>query len=933
VEGGHLVVSEGATLQIVDGDSTDLRLTDGGTLEVWGTVIGEDAIALEGMTAANTTFHEGSVYEHRARSEGSIPVASWHPQSRFEITGISGNVSMSSEAWRQSWGSIVYSGSMQGQFVEFKGLLETIQGDFIITSTNNSILRLAQGQTLNLSVGGDLIISGPSEIWFSQSGTCTVNVEGDFAFASTSGASSYFTTTGVATVTVGGNLVVDAEHRLRMASGSGTGRTQLTLKGDVSMLRGRIDAAGTGSGTVTFGGSAVQHVNIVADDDTGFEGHIQFRVAEGAEVDLGTSHLANSTGGDLVVDGTLRLGSLNTAGAIQAGPEGNVQVAGSIMFGPQSRLIYNGSGTQYLSYDRLDTQVDILSPEVVLLNGIQFGGLNIGSAEFIAGVNTVSVRRDLEGDRSLTCAMLIMNGSGEQRIDVSGLRVHDLVVNQSPSGSVVLQRPLHLTGLLSIVSPGSQLFSNGNLTLMSSAESPDGTASIGKLKEGSAVVGDVVVQRFIAGAPGDRYRYISSPVENAAVADLMDDVPVTGFFEDADEGDDLPEDAPSLFYYSEEESEWIPFPVSGASYDNHFESGRGYSFFNWNEDVDFTWDVAGPVHQGPLSFNVTHTASADDNMRGWNLVGNPYPSTIRWGQEGWDSNNVSTSIAVRDNLAGEFRYWDGEVGSLSDGLLALGQSFWVRTTGEDPHLTITEDAKANVGAEYYRRHSPDYVELSVTAGTLTDRAYLRVRKGASPDLDEFDAPKMPNDSLSLAFQTRDSVPVAINAVPELHCSARIPLDIRGAVRNTLTFQVRASGALQSAAFAVLDDGRGRRYDFNVQGEVTLEGTSSQLHFIVNCLSEQVVVGSDEPEQSHREKQIVAFPIPSKETVFLRGLHIGEVEAIQVHSPDGRLVQNARAVYGQGDCLEVDVSGLSQGVYYLTIVCNNLPMSVRILKVD
>src|SRR5690606_39210642 len=188
VEGGHLVVSEGATLQIVDGDSTDLRLTDGGTLEVWGTVIGEDAIALEGMTAANTTFHEGSVYEHRARSEGSIPVASWHPQSRFEITGISGNVSMSSEAWRQSWGSIVYSGSMQGQFVEFKGLLETIQGDFIITSTNNSILRLAQGQTLNLSVGGDLIISGPSEIWFSQSGTCTVNVEGDFAFASTSGA-------------------------------------------------------------------------------------------------------------------------------------------------------------------------------------------------------------------------------------------------------------------------------------------------------------------------------------------------------------------------------------------------------------------------------------------------------------------------------------------------------------------------------------------------------------------------------------------------------------------------------------------------------------------------------------------------------------------------------------------------------------------------
>ena len=141
--------------------------------------------------------------------------------------------------------------------------MQTIQGDLIISSTNNSVLRLSQGQTTGVSVGGDVIICGPSEVWFSQSGSCTVDVGGEFVFASTSGASSYFTTTGTATVTIKGNLAVDAEHRLRMASGSATGKTELTVLGDVtigscSLLvkdpHARTQEENAGSGNFSIGG-------------------------------------------------------------------------------------------------------------------------------------------------------------------------------------------------------------------------------------------------------------------------------------------------------------------------------------------------------------------------------------------------------------------------------------------------------------------------------------------------------------------------------------------------------------------------------------------------------------------------------------------------------------------------------------------------------
>ncbi|MFO7259115.1 MAG: T9SS type A sorting domain-containing protein [Bacteroidota bacterium] len=930
VAGGRLVVAAGATLRIVDGESTDIGFADGGTLDVWGTVIGEDGITFKGMSAVNTAFHEGSAYVHRATEEGSIPVAQWHPASRFEITGISGNVSMDSAAWDQPWGTIVYNCSSQGQFVDFRGRLRTIRGDFIVQSTNGFVLRLSQGQNLDLHIGGNVIISGPSEVWFSQSGTCTVDVGGDFKFTSTSGGATYFTTTGHAYVTIGGNLVVDARPRLRMASSTASGNTDLTVRGELTILQGRIDALGTGSGIITFGGDAIQQVNVMPGDDAGFEGHINFRVAEGADVDLGTSLLTNTTGGDLIVDGTLRLGSLNGTGAIQAGPGGNVQVAGNIMFGPQSRLVYNGSGTQYLSYDRLETQVDILCPSAVVLNDVQFGGLNTGVSEFTAGTSTVSVLRDLQGDRPFDIATLVMNGLGEQVIDVSEITVHDLVIQQSSPGSIALQRPLNLRGMLTVASSGTQVFSNGNLTLISSSELPEGTASIGKLSGGSAIVGDVVVQRFIAGAPGDRYRYISSPVEDAMVADLMDDIPVTGVFEDADRGDDLPEDAPSLFFYSEEESRWMPFPTTGTSHENRFVLGRGYCFFNWNGESDSNWDVTGPVHQGPLSFEVTYTPSPDTAMQGWNLIGNPYPATIRWGQEGWESHNVSASIAVRDNLAGGFRYWDGEVGSLAGGLLALGQSFWVRTTGENPRLTITEDAKSITGGEYYRTQPPDFVELTLATRRLTDRAYFRIRKGALMELDDYDAPKMPNDSLSLAFVTADGVPVAINAVSHIECAVHIPVDVRGSGGSALTFRVRAHGALEAAVFALFDEATGRRYEFDDQGEVTVDGGTPPLSLVIDCKPKEVVVSADDHE-TNVERGVVAFPIPSRESLFLSGPRIHEVETVHIHSIDGRLVQRVHPVRRGGNYVEVDISELAQGFYYITLAGKNLPMKIRILK--
>lgn len=855
VVAGRLVVDPGAELHIVDGDGIEMTLAEEGSLDVLGLLAGHDGIEFEGLTIANTRFYAGSAYRHLAVKEGSIPVAEWDPQSTFEIREFSGGAYMASPRWQQTFGNVVYDCPDQGAFVEFNGLLGRIAGNLMVLNTNSNILKLL-GSGDSLIVDGDIVIEGLSEVWFSETGHCSVSVGGDFLFRSTSTASSYFTTRGLADVTIHGDFVLDAVHRLKMASGTATGHTNLVLRGDAYLLNGKLDALGTGSALITFDGSQPRHV-FSSPGTVAFDGNISYRIATGADLDLHQSLINNTTGGGLLVEGSLRLGSVSDTGMIQGGNDGNIQVSDSILFGEGSRVVFNGEQVQYIGYPHLNTEVLIMNPSGVALRGnVQLRSLTISEGRLAGESHTLALTGDLSADGPDMLeqeGILLLNGAGEQRVDIRGDTLRDIVIDQAVAGTVRLVSTLHLSGTLAIQSPGSVVVSAGYLDLLSTSEAAGATASIGRLPAGSAVTGAVTVHRFIQGAPGDNYRYISAPVTDASVASLMDDVVVTGPFPGADSVPGLPRGVPSLFYYDEQASRWEPYPVPGSSSDHLFVPGRGYCFFNWNDTADMDWDVTGVINQGPVSFDLTYTPTADPQLSGWNLVGNPYPATIQWGEEGWTSESVSPSIAVRDDLVGTFRYWDGQAGSLPSGLIASGQAFWVRTVGDNPSLQVGEDAKSPAGATYLRRRPADFLELTVKAGDQQDQAYLRLRKGSHANLDAFDAPKLRNDSLSVAFRTADDVDVAINAIPSLSCVDTFPLviDFPGE-RQHLTFRIRAEGVVRASSFAITDTITGRRYNIGGDGSVVITG-------VVDLSSLKLLIESGVPAPMSVEATEVVCP--------------------------------------------------------------------------
>jgi hypothetical protein len=144
---------------------------------------------------------------------------------RFIINGFkdSGYINIAhSDSWKQNFGNVIYDCPQQTIFVvDLNGYLRNIAGDLTVKHTNNKTLRLSTTQNPTISIGGSLLVEGPSEIWFSTNGTSTtVNIQKDFKYTSSSAGPSYLTTRGVITLNVKGNLEWNSPGPLRLASSS-----------------------------------------------------------------------------------------------------------------------------------------------------------------------------------------------------------------------------------------------------------------------------------------------------------------------------------------------------------------------------------------------------------------------------------------------------------------------------------------------------------------------------------------------------------------------------------------------------------------------------------------------------------------------------------------------------------------------------------------
>lgn len=408
---------------------------------------------------------------------------------------------------------------------------------------------------------------------------------------------------------------------------------------------------------------------------------------------------------------------------------------------------------------------------------------------------------------------IILDATGAQSVRAGNQVLFDIdLVNGSRM--VNINNGTQVGGLIDFVDNNITLASGGNLTLASNTDGPEGTGlngKIGELTTGSSVTGDVTVQRFMSaeslGGQGGLYRYISSPVTNATVASWQDDFPITGSFTGTSTGPGLTTNA-SMFIYQESvvgnlDAGYIPYPV--ASNSEVLEPGIGYAAWVFG-DAATTMDVSGVVNQGDVSLPVTFTSTGNNEAEGWNLLGNPYPSSINWeSTDGWDRDGIIYDmVVVRDNGGGGiFRYFGTEPivsmrTALPNGAIAKGQAFWVSArenlTGGSGNVVIKEAAKRPTSAEFFREGSDikNQMVIALDWGEYFDEALVAFSEEATDEYDHgLDIPKFNNAYFDISTVSADDKRLAYNYMTKGGCSMEFAIDVSDVWTDEFTMSFRS----------------------------------------------------------------------------------------------------------------------------------------------
>lgn len=480
----------------------------------------------------------------------------------------------------------------------------------------------------------------------------------------------------------------------------------------------------------------------------------------------------------------------------------------------------------------------------VSVTSIQFGANNSPVLTISSG-QTLTVTNGIQGNTS--CSATIQ---GPGNLNLAGATV----INAN--GSITAASNLVIT-----LAASSTLTNNGTFTLASDA---NGSASIAAIPSSSSVIGNISVQRYLSGVRG--YRLLTSPVYTAAangnnifsINYLLNSTFVTGT--------GFPTTSttkpgnPSLYLYREDiapsyttflnssfrgianissapdytiNTDGGPFNIPVANgYLCYFRGGltTPTPYVAGSAAVATAVTSVGTLNQGTIVFkdwftpangNLSYTSASPVGTIGFNLVGNPYPSSIDWDQFSQSSSsngiygpNVATYIEVLNpnGSYGVYYAGSGAAGPLNTNgatnVIPSGSGFFVVAMTNAATLTFNESAKTGsqvTGASLFmsttaqNKVNNQYLKLQMSKDSIhNENIVIRFNENAKTTFDfGADALYMRGFApISLSSSSSDHVALAINQQPlPKKTATRVGLNISASTNGTYTMSLKSLAGL------------------------------------------------------------------------------------------------------------------------------------------
>ncbi len=286
------------------------------------------------------------------------------------------------------------------------------------------------------------------------------------------------------------------------------------------------------------------------------------------------------------------------------------------------------------------------------------------------------------------------------------------------------------------------------------------------------ITGNISVKRYMS---ADYWHNSSSPVSSANSSVYL--------------GTDL------VFYYDETLiiNDWM---FGWVMYSGALSVMRGYDVFIDAVAAPFTVNYTATgvqtINTGTYSSGVAITSFPNgetDPHRGWNLLGNPYPSPVNWQASGWDKSDINDAKYIWDGPNDNYTIWLG--GGAPIGInggtryIPSNQGFWVQASqnGSVQISNSTRIGETPATPDYYKSEMHEYpiLDLIARANGYTDECMIRFLPETTAAFDlNFDATKLfsqGNEVPQICTQSTN-VNLAINTLPALEDGLMVSLSFR-----------------------------------------------------------------------------------------------------------------------------------------------------------
>lgn len=336
------------------------------------------------------------------------------------------------------------------------------------------------------------------------------------------------------------------------------------------------------------------------------------------------------------------------------------------------------------------------------------------------------------------------------------------------------------------------------------------------------------------------WRMLSSPVSGASFGTLLDSIWTQGFA-----GADVSHGNSNVYTWNESAKTFQPI----ANANEVPASGTGFLTFVYSDD-DNDGNAEGfpkklinteSRFNGEASPSVSFTDSGVMANDGWNLVGNPYGTSINWGaQSGWNKINIDATYYVWSDSAnsgnGSYLSWNGITGTLKNGMIAPWQGFWIKAHSASPEFSVNDSTK-NSGGTLMKASEASTIKLKAKSDEMSSEAVVLFYKDAVPEKDQYDAYKLQplsSEYLSLFSSfplevDEENTQLDINALPD-HLSGmwELPVDVDLIINDTsktkteITLTWELNKLPENWSFILFDQKEDQQYDLNDVAKITFD---------------------------------------------------------------------------------------------------------------